>query len=216
MPTAWAAIPMRPPSSVAIATTKPLRSSWSIRSPSTRALSRRRSAVEDECSPSFSSSRVTSTCSASSRKAETPRAPSVSGSVRAKRRNVEAWLPFVHHCFVPLIRQALSPSRTAVVRSEPASDPAPGSVRANAPMTSPREWWDEPRFLLIGAERDDRKRRRAGVDGNGHANSRVGARELLQDEDVRHEVCPGAAELLRDADAHQPDFTELPEELPRE
>jgi len=46
--------------------------------------------LDDECSPSCSSSRVTSTCSASRRKAETPRAPSVAGSVRAKSRNVEA------------------------------------------------------------------------------------------------------------------------------
>ena len=57
--------------------------------------------------------------------------------MRAKRRNVDAWLPFVHHCFVPVIRQP-SPSGTAVVRSEPASEPEPGSVSANAPSASPR------------------------------------------------------------------------------
>ena len=63
--------------------------------------------------------------------------PPVSESVRANRRKVEAWLPFVHHCFVPLIRQP-SPSGDAVVRSEPASEPEPGSVSANAPIASPR------------------------------------------------------------------------------
>ena len=90
IPTACAAIPMRPPSSVAIATAKPLCSSWSSRSGPTRAPSSTRSAVEDELRPSFSSSRVTRTCSASRRKAETPRALVVAGSVRAKRRNVPA------------------------------------------------------------------------------------------------------------------------------
>ena len=59
------------------------------------------SAVDEECSPSFSSSRVTSTCSGPSRKAETPRAPAVSRSVRANRRKVEAWLPFVHPAASP-------------------------------------------------------------------------------------------------------------------
>ncbi len=38
--------------------------------------------------------------------------------------------------FEPLITHS-SPSRTAVVRVPPASEPAPGSVRPNAPRTSP-------------------------------------------------------------------------------
>ena len=45
--------------------------------------------------------------------------------------------PFVIHCFVPVIVQP-SPSGSAAVRSEAASEPASGSVSANAPIFSPR------------------------------------------------------------------------------
>ena len=114
MPTACAAIPIRPPSSVAIATG----SRGSPRRAAGRAgtsASIARSAVDDELRPSFSSSRVTSTCAASSTNAETPRAPACSGSVRAKSRNVPANAPFVIHCFVPVIRQ---PSSVALRRRD--------------------------------------------------------------------------------------------------
>ena len=96
----------------------------------------RSSAVEDELSPSFSSSRVTSTCSRSRMNAETPRAPSVSGSVRAKKTNVPACSPVEMNCFEPEMRHP-SPSGTAVVLSAPASEPEPASVSANAPIFSP-------------------------------------------------------------------------------
>ena len=45
--------------------------------------------------------------------------------------------PLVTHAFVPLSTQS-SPSRTACVRSDAASDPASGSDSANAPSISPR------------------------------------------------------------------------------
>ena len=93
--------------------------------------------MADELSPSFSSSRVIRTCSASRMNALTPAAPGVSGSVRAKRMNVPAKRPFVIHCFAPVMRQP-SPSASARVRSAPASEPASGSVSANAPICSPR------------------------------------------------------------------------------
>ena len=64
-------------------------------------------------------------------------APGVAESVRAKSRNVEACSPFVIHCLAPVIVQP-SPFGSAFVRSEPASEPASGSVRAKAPMPSPR------------------------------------------------------------------------------
>ena len=137
MPSACAAIPIRPPSSVAIAMRKPRPSSWRRRSRATRAPSIARSDVVDELRPSFSSSRVTRTCSASRTKQETPRAPAVAASVRAKSRNVPAREPFVIHCFEPFSTQP-SPSGEAVVRKEPASEPDPGSVSANAPSCSPR------------------------------------------------------------------------------
>ena len=41
------------------------------------------------------------------------------------------------HCFAPVIVQP-SPVGSALVRSAPASEPASGSVSANAPSTSPR------------------------------------------------------------------------------
>ena len=146
----------------------------------------------------------------------TPRGPSVDGSVRAKRRNVSAWLPFVIHCFEPVIRQP-SPSATAVVRSEPASEPASGSVSANAPIASPRASGGTNRVvLLVGAERDDRQRGGARVHGDGDADACVGARELLEHEDVGEEVGACASELLGHADAHQAELAELRVELDRE
>ena len=69
--------------------------------------------------------------------AETPFAPGMSGSVRAKRSTVPPKPPFVIHCFEPEIDQP-SPFGVAAVRSEPASDPASGSVSAKAPIASPR------------------------------------------------------------------------------
>ena len=61
----------------------------------------------------------------------------MSWSVRANSSTVPPKPPFVIHCFVPVIVQP-SPSATAAVRSEPASEPASGSVSANAPIASPR------------------------------------------------------------------------------
>ena len=67
----------------------------------------------------------------STRKHEIPFSP------RAKTRIVPPKLPLVIHCFVPVSRQP-SPSRSAFVRSERASEPEPDSVSANAPIFSPR------------------------------------------------------------------------------
>ena len=67
----------------------------------------------------------------------------------------------------------------------------------------------EPRALLVGAEREDRQRGGARVHGDRHAHARVRPRELLEHEDVREEVGAGAAVLLGDADAHQPELGEL-------
>ena len=91
------------------------------------------SAVEDELRPSFSSSRVTVTCDASSRNAEMPsRTLDAPDPCARTARIVPACLPFVIHCFWPEISQP-SPSRVAAVRRAAASEPAPGSVSANAP-----------------------------------------------------------------------------------
>ena len=126
----------------------------------TRASSIARSEVVDELRPSFSSSRVTRTCSASRTKHETPRAPAVAGSVRANSTNVPARDPFVIHCFEPFSTHS-SPSASAVVRSEPASEPDAGlRERERAELLAARERRHEAGALLVGPERENRQRRR--------------------------------------------------------
>ena len=172
--------------------------------------------VTDEFSPSFSSSRVIRTCSASSTNAEIPRAPGASGPCRAKSKNVDACAPFVIHCFAPVIRQP-SPTASARVRSAPASDPASGSVRRERPETlAARERRNEARALLIRAEGQQRQRASARVDGDGDTDTGIGPRGLLEHEHVRDEVGAGAAVLLRHAHAHQPELGELRVEIVRE
>ncbi len=70
--------------------------------------------------------------------------------------------------------------------------------------------------LRVGAEREDRQRARARVHRDRDADAGVGARELLEHEDVRHEVGARAAVLLRHADAQQAEIPELGEQLARE
>jgi hypothetical protein len=120
-----------------------------------------RSAVDDELSPSFSSSRVTVTWSASSMNAETPRAPA--SPDRCARTRERAGVRAVRD---PLLRagDASRPVRSARVTSAPASDPDPGSVSANAAeQLAPGERRHEPRPLLVGPEREQRQRRTADV-----------------------------------------------------
>ena len=88
--------------------------------------------------------------------------------------------------------------------------------RERADRLAARERRHEPLPLLVGAERDDRERRGARVHRDSHPHARVGARELLEHEDVRDEVGACSAELLGHADAHQAELAELREELPRE
>ena len=195
---------------------KPLPSSSSMRSRPTSTPSSRRSTVDDELRPSFSSSRVTSTWSPSRTNAETPAAPGFAASVRAKSRIVPPKPPFVIHCFVPVIVQP-SPSGSAAVRSEAASEPASGSVSANAPIFSPRaSERHEPRSLLVGAEGEDRQRDGARVHRDRDADPRVAPRQLLEHEDVRDEVGAGPAVLLGHADAEEAELTERAQQLPRE
>ena len=71
--------------------------------------------------------------------AEMPRAPRrmAGASVRAMTRMTPAWLPADTQDLVPSSTQ-WSPSRTACVRSDAASEPASDSDNANAPSNSPR------------------------------------------------------------------------------
>ena len=156
------------------------------------------------------------TCDASSTNAETPRAPAVAGSVRAKRRNVPARDPFVIHCFEPVdppavaVRLGRRPQRARV-------RPRSGlGERERADLLPSGERRHEACALLLGPEAQDRERRRARVHGDRDPHARVRPRELLEHEDVREEVRARAAVLLRNADAHQPELCELREELVRE
>ena len=88
--------------------------------------------------------------------------------------------------------------------------------REGADQLAARERRHEARPLLLGAEAEQRQRHRARVDGDRHADARVAARELLDHEHVREEVGPGAAVLLRQADAHQAELGELREDVARE
>ena len=133
MPTACAAMPIRPPSSVASAMRIPPPGGPSG---SHGVASKDRSAVDEECRPIFSSSRVTRKPSAPRRttKAETGdggpacpgcAAPASSASCLAKTLKTWACEPLVIHCLVPVMRP--SSQRVSI---DPASLPLPGSVSA--------------------------------------------------------------------------------------
>ena len=120
----------------------------------------------------------------------------------------------------PLLRAAQPPA-VAVGHGRRAQRPGVGSrvglgEREGADDPAGSEVGDEPPLLLVGAEREDRQRGGARVHGDGDADARIGARELLEHEDVREEVGAGASELLGHADAHQPELAQLREHLPRE
>ena len=141
----------------------------------------------------------------------TPRAPARRSRPCARRAGTcRRSAPFVIHCFAPVIVQPPSVAARPSCAARPRPSPASASVSANAPSCSPRASGGTKRdALLVGAEREDRQRRRARVHRDRHAHARVGARELLQHEDVREEVRARAAVLLRDADAHQPELGQL-------
>ena len=104
-----------------------------------------------------------------------------------------------------------------VVRVAPASEPAPGSVRPNAARPPARGEIGEPlALLLLGAEQEDRHRPERGVRGDGDRHRRVDPRQLLDRDRVRERVGAGAAVLLRDRDAHEPELGEARDDVVRE
>ena len=118
-------------------------------------------------------------------------------SVTASTTQMSATLPFVMNIFVPLSTHA-SPSRTAVVRMPPASEPVPGSVSPQQPTFSPFASGVRNRLLLLlAAGQVDVRRGEAVVRGEGERDARVDARHLLHhDRPVDHGQ-PGAAVLRR-------------------
>ena len=103
----------------------------------------------------------------------------------------------------PLITHS-SPSRLAVVRVAPASEPPPGSVRPNAPSFSPAAKAGQPPLLLrLGAEPVNRHgaERDPGLQRDGHGGVDPG--QFLQGQ-AQGEVVPAhAAVLLGDRQAEQ-------------
>ena len=83
-------------------------------------------------------------------------------------------------------------------------------------MLPARERRHEAGALLVGPEREYRQRDGARVHRDRHPHAGVGARELLQHEDVREEVRARATVLLGDAHAHEPELGELRDQLVRE
>ena len=71
-------------------------------------------------------------------------------------------------------------------------------------------------LLLLVAVEVDRHRPERRVRRDGDRDRRVDARQLLDRDRVRHGVGAGAAVLLRDRDAHQPELGHLRDELVRE
>src|SRR5206468_5281207 len=88
-----------------------------------------------------------------------------------------------------------------------------GSERAD--LLSACERRDESRPLLVRAEGEYRKRRRARVHGDRHPHPRVRARELLENEDVGEEVRTSSAVLFGHADSHETEVGELRVEIVR-
>ena len=82
-----------------------------------------------------------------------------------------------------------------------------------ADLLSTRQRRDEPRPLLFRSEREDRQGRRARVHRHGHPHPGIRSRELLENQDVREEVRPRPAVLLGDAHPHEAELRKLRVEL---
>mmetsp|Transcript_16049 Transcript_16049/g.53941 ORF Transcript_16049/g.53941 Transcript_16049/m.53941 type:complete len:234 (+) Transcript_16049:458-1159(+) len=137
MPSACAAMPMRPPSRVVIAILKPSPGLPSMAEPGTRTLSMIRLAVEDPRMPSLSSlaPRLNPGASVGTRKALMPLC-FLALSVVANTMAAEASCALVIHALVPLSTKS-EPSAVAVVDAAPASEPLPGSESPKQPTFSP-------------------------------------------------------------------------------
>ncbi len=135
-PTAPPPRPVRPLFRMLIATLKPLPTSPSTFSGGTRTSANDTDAVDEARMPILSSwgPRVTPGQAVSTMKAVIlPSGP----SVRANTVQRSAIPPLVIQIFSPFRIQAPSSPRFAEVRIDAASEPAPGSVRQNAAISSP-------------------------------------------------------------------------------
>ena len=137
MPMAWAAIPIRPPSSVPMAILNPS-PSWPRRFAAGTSMFSKKMVQEGLAQiPSFSSAfwRMKPGVPVSTTKAVMPLVP-FDRSVMVKSTIASATGPLVIQFLVPLMTY-VSPLRVAVVRCSAASEPACGSVRPKQPSFSP-------------------------------------------------------------------------------
>ena len=110
------------------------------------------------------------------------------------------------------------PSRSSArVCVAPASEPAPGSVSPNAASLRPAaRSGSHSLLLLLGAEHEDRHRPERRVRRDGDRDGGVDPRQLLDRDRVGERVAAGAAVLLRDRDAHEPELGHALDDLVRE
>ena len=134
IPIAWQAIPTRPESSPLSAIEKPRPSCPNMELSGTRRSSKARDTVLEARRPILSSCLPTwrPLLPPSTRKALIPLVPG--SPVRAQTMITPARSPEVIHCLLPSITYP-APSRRAVVRSAPASEPAWGSERPKLAAT---------------------------------------------------------------------------------
>ena len=216
IPSACAAIPIRPPSSVAIATVKPLPSSCEQPvPPDLGALDHdvvRHGGIEAELLLLSRDSHMVGV-EDEGRDALGPRRVGVGAGEEQERRGVLAVRD-------PLLGAGDRPAVAVLLglRAKRAGIGAGFGLgqREGADALATRERRDEARPLLVGAESEDRERASARVHRDRDANAGVGTRELLEHENVGQEVGARAAVLLRDTDAHEPELGELRIEVARE
>ena len=124
--------------------------------------------------------------------------------------------PFVIHCFVPAMCQPPS-LRVAVVTSAPASDPAPGSVSANAPIVSPRASGGTNRARCSSLPNASSGSVQAEVCTATVTPTPASARDSSSSTSTyERKSAPGAAVLLGHAHAEQPELGQPPEQRRRE
>ena len=200
MPVAWAAMPMRPPSSVESAMRMPRAG---LAEPLGRRVLEGRSAVDEEFRPSLSSSRVAREArraAAHDEGAECRLRPS-----RAKTMNVWACEPLVIHCFVPVMRPSRGAraqragvgarARTRSARRRRARGPGPAAAPAARPAR---------RCRGRGSAAS-----RARVHGDGHADAGVARARAPRARARRlRKSAPAPPCSCGHADAHQPELAE--------
>ena len=118
---------------------------------------------------------------------------------------------FVIQIFVPLSRYA-SPSRRADSDSDAASDPAPGSVRANAPSSRPGGHLREASLLLLVRPAREDAELGEDVDGEAHPERHLGRGDLLRRQRPGEGPQAGSAVALRVRKAGDPELAGAVEE----